>query len=326
MVACVTAPPPPAPSRFSLLSAPVQAAFFMLLAALLFSGVAGGVRYVTQHDMHAFQAAFLRSSFGLMFMLPIILRYGRSAFRFGRPGLHIVRGLSSASGTIMWFWAIALLPIGEAVALNFTAPLFTTILAVIVLHEVVRARRWTATIVGFIGVLIVLRPGVEAISPGALLAIGSAATIGLNMMLVRILSRTDSTPAIVTAFSFFLTIGTLIPALFVWQTPALENVLIMLFAGFCGTTAHLCFTRALSLGDASAVAPLDFMRLPFAALVGYFFFAEVPDIWTAVGALVIAGSAAYIARREAVAARHKKEAESHTAAEASARAAKPDAP
>ena len=281
----------------------------MLLAAALFSGVAGCVRYVTQHEMHAFEAAFLRSAFGLMFMLPIILRYGRSAIRIKRPGLQVLRGISSATGTIMWFWAIALLPIAEAVALNFTAPLFTTILAVIVLHEVVRARRWTATLVGFAGVLIILRPGSVPISPGALLAIGSAVTIGINMMLVRILSRTDSTPAIVTSFSFFLTIGTLIPALFVWTTPSWENLGIMAVAGLCGTSAHLCFTRALSLGDASAVAPLDFLRLPFAAIVGFMFFDEIPDAWTAVGALVIAGSAAYIARREALAARAKKAAD-----------------
>lgn len=277
----------------------------MLLAALLFSGVAGTVRYVTQ-EMHPFQAAFLRSFFGLLFMLPLILRYGRSAFRIGRPGLHVLRGMSSAAGTIMWFAALAYLPIGEAVALNFTAPLFTTILAVIVLHEVVRARRWTATLVGFAGVLIVLRPGHEAISPGALLAIGSAVTIGVNMMLVRILSRTDTTPAIVTSFSFFLSLFTLVPALFVWQTPSWPHLIAMIAAGFCGTMAHLAFTRALSLGDASAIAPLDFLRLPFAGIVGYFFFAEVPDGWTIVGALVIAGSAAYIARREAVAARTRK--------------------
>ncbi len=277
----------------------------MLLAALMFSGVAGAVRYVTQ-EMHPIQAAFLRSSFGLLFMLPVILRAGTASLRFRRPGLHVLRGLSSAVGTIMWFWSLAILPIGEAVALNFTAPLFTTILAVIVLREVVRARRWTATIVGFIGVLIVLRPGVEAISPGALLAIGSAATIGMNMMLVRILSRTNSTPSIVVSFSFFLSLFTLIPALLVWQTPSPEHLGAMIFAGLSGTLAHLCFTRALSLGDASAVAPLDFLRLPFGAIVGFMFFNEVPDIWTAVGALVIAGSAAYIARREAVAARLKK--------------------
>lgn len=307
-VAAVTTPNSAPASRFALLSAPVQAALFMLLAATLFAGVAGGVRWVTQHDMHALEAAFLRSGFGLLFMLPVILRYGRAAVRFERPGLHLVRGASSAAGTIMWFWAVALLPIAEAVALNFTAPLFTTILAVVVLHEVVRARRWTATVVGFVGVLIVLRPGTQAISPGALLAIGSAATIGINMMLVRILSRTDTTPAIVTSFSFYLTVGTLVPALFVWQTPSWENLLVMLLAGFCGTAAHLAFTRALALGDASAVAPLDFLRLPFAAGVGYLFFAEVPDGWTAVGALVIAGSAAYIARREAVAARREKAA------------------
>ena len=199
-------------------------------------------------------------------------------------------------------------------ALNFTAPLFATIIAVIVLHEVVRARRWTATVVGFIGVLIILRPGHEAISPGALLSLGSALTIGINMTLVRVLSRTDSTPTIVTSFSFFLTIGTLIPALFVWTTPSWENVAIMAAGGFGGTAAHLCFTRALSLGDASAVAPLDFMRLPFAAIIGFMFFSEVPDVWTAVGALVIAGSAAYIARREALAARAQKQADAAKAA------------
>jgi drug/metabolite transporter (DMT)-like permease len=191
------------------------------------------------------------------------------------------------------------------VALNFTAPLFATMMAPFVLHEVVRARRWTACALGFIGVLIMLQPGVEAISSGALLSIGSAATIACNMMIIRIVSQQDNTRTVVLTFSFFLSLFTLPPALFVWQTPSWEVLGALVLCGLLATLAHLLLTRAMAIAELSAIAPLDFVRLLFAAGIGFIWFAEVPDIWSAVGAVVIAGSAVYIARREAVAARRK---------------------
>ncbi len=284
------------------LSAPVRGALYMVISAFFFAITAGLIRYATQ-EIHPFEAAFLRSFAGLVFMLPLVIGGGREGIRMKNPGLHLVRGILSAAGTLMWFSALALLAVGEAVALNFTAPLFATMMAPFVLREVVRARRWTACALGFIGVLIMLRPGVEAISPGALLSIGSALTIACNMMIIRIVSQQDSTRAVVLAFSFYLSLFTLVPALFVWQTPSWEVLAAMVLCGIFSTLAHLLLTRAMSIAEMSAIAPLDFVRLLFAAAIGFIWFAEVPDIWSAVGAIVIAGSAVYIARREALAAR-----------------------
>lgn len=284
------------------LSAPVRGALYMVISAFFFALTAGLIRYATR-EVHPFEGAFLRSFSGLIFMLPLVLRGGLAGIRMRRPGLHFFRGIMSASGTLMWFSALKLLPIGEAVALNFTAPLFATMMAPFVLHEVVRGRRWTACVLGFVGVLIMLRPGVEAISPGALLSIGSAMAIACNMMIIRIVSQQDSTRTVVLAFSFYLSLFTLPPALTVWQTPSWPVLGALVLCGLLGTLAHLLLTRAMSIAEMSAIAPLDFVRLLFAAGIGFIWFAEVPDIWSAVGALVIVGSAVYIARREAVAAR-----------------------
>ena len=289
--------------RFAM-SAPVQGALYMVISAFFFAITAGLIRFATR-EIHPFEAGFLRSFSGLLFMLPLVARGGLAGIRMKRPKLHLLRGTLSASGTLMWFSALAVLPVGEAVALNFTAPLFATMMAPFVLHEVVRARRWTACALGFIGVLIMLRPGVEAISSGALLSIGSAATIACNMMIIRIVSQTDNTRTVVLTFSFYLSLFTLPPALFVWQTPSWEVLGAMALCGLLSTLAHLLLTRAMAIVEMSSIAPLDFVRLLFAAGIGFIWFSEVPDIWSAVGAVVIAGSAVYIARREALAARRQ---------------------
>ena len=153
------------------------------------------------------------------------------------------------------------------------------------------------------GVLIVLRPGFEAISLGALLAIASAVTIACNMTIVRVLTQQDNVRTVVLSFTFYLTVFTFPPALFFWETPSLQGLIATAALGFFGTAAHLCFTRAMASAEASAIAPLDFVRLPFAAAIGFIWFDEVPDNWTAVGALIIAGAAVYIGQREIVAAR-----------------------
>jgi drug/metabolite transporter (DMT)-like permease len=276
----------------------------MVISAFFFAIAAGLIRFATQ-EVHPFEAAFLRSFAGLIFMLPLVMRGGLAGIRPKRPRLHLVRGILSASGTLMWFSALAVLPVGEAVALNFTAPLFATMMAPFVLHEMVRARRWAACALGFAGVLIMLRPGIEAVTLGALLSIGSAMTIACNMMIIRIVSQEDNVRTVVLAFSFYLTLFTLLPALFFWTTPSWAVLGAMVLCGLLSTSAHLLLTRAMAIVEMSSIAPLDFVRLLFAAGIGFIWFSEVPDIWTAVGAIVITGSAVYIARREAIAGRHQ---------------------
>jgi drug/metabolite transporter (DMT)-like permease len=283
----------------------VLASLLMLGAMTFFSAGHGLVRYAAT-ELHPFQTAFLRSFFGLVFMLPIILGdRDFSDLRVKRPKLHLVRGLLSATATMFWFTALALMPLGEAVALNFTSPLFATVLAALFLGEVVRVRRWTATVVGFIGVLIVVRPGVETVQLGALLALGAAMIISVTVLLIRVMSQEDSTRAVVTSFNLQLTVYTLVPAVFVWVWPSWEMIAVTFAIGALTTVAHLMLTRAMSLAEASAIIPLEFTRLPMAAAIGLIWFSEVLDTWTVVGALIIGCSAVYISRREALAARRQ---------------------
>jgi len=289
-------------SRGSTIPAPVRGAALMLFACLCFAGMTGLVRLGTG-ELHPFQVAFLRIFFGLVCMLPWIVRAGRDGLRTTRLGLYGLRGLTGLIAMLMWFTAIATLPLGEATALSFTAPLFATVLAAVVLHEVVRARRWTATIVGFAGAMIILRPGAEAIAPAALLALGSAVFMAASVTVIKALSRTEPTHLIVAYMAIMLTPLALVPALFVWQWPTLAGWLIGAGMGVLGTMAHLAFTAALKQGDASAVLPFDFARLPFVAAIGYFAFGEVLDGWTLVGAGVIGAAAVYITQRETRVAR-----------------------
>lgn len=292
--------------RLAPLSPAMLAIILMLGAVTLFSAGHGLVRYAST-ELHPFQISFLRSFFGLLFVLPLILKGpDYSDLRVKLPKMHLIRGATSSIATLAWFTAVATMPLGEAVALNFTAPLFATILAAVFLHEVVRARRWAATLVGFMGVLIVIRPGVETVQLGALLALGSAMMISINVLMIRVMAQVDSARAIVTSFNLFLTIFTLIPAIFVWQNPSWTMIVVTFGIGALTTLAHLMLTRSMRLAEASAVIPLDFVRLPVSALIGYIWFMETPDMWTIIGALIIGVSAVYIARNEALSGRKPK--------------------
>lgn len=285
---------------FAPLSPSVLAIALMLGAVTLFAAAHGFVRFAST-ELHPFQISFLRSFFGLIFVLPLILKGpDYSDLRVKLPRMHLIRGFTSSVATLAWFTAVAIMPLGEAVALNFTAPLFATILAAIFLHEVVRVNRWAATLVGFVGVLIVIRPGVETIQLGALLSLGSAMLISVNVLMIRVMAQVDSARSIVASFNLFLTIFTLIPALFFWQWPSPVMIAATFAIGALTTLAHLMLTKSMRLAEASAVIPLDFVRLPLSALIGFYFFMEVPDTWTVVGALIIGLSAVYIARNEAM--------------------------
>ena len=285
-------------ARLRAIPAPVQGALFMTAAALCFSVMNVFVRLATE-QMAALEVAFFRNLFALLFMLPWLARAGFGALRTTRIKLHLLRAFFALATMITWFSALALLPLGEAVALNFTVPLFATAGAALVLGEVVRARRWTATLVGFLGTLIILRPGFAEITPAMALPVLAAVSMACATLTVKSLSRTESAATIVLYMTLFLTPLSLIPALFVWQWPDLETLGYLIGLGGTGTLAHLLMTIAYGKADASAVISFDYTRLPFVAVIAFFLFGEVPDLWTWLGAAVIAASAIYIARREA---------------------------
>jgi drug/metabolite transporter (DMT)-like permease len=195
--------------------------------------------------------------------------------------------------------------LAEATALSYTTPLFATLGAVLFLGEVVGKRRWWALFAGFVGTMIILRPGIETITLPALYAIGGAVFVATSALLVKVLSRTDSPDTIVLYMAVFSTPLSLIAALFVWVTPSLETLLWMTGIGLFSTLAHLAYTRSFAIADASVVLPYDYIRLLMVAALGFGVYGEVLDFWTWVGAGVIIGAAFYIARREALQARRE---------------------
>jgi drug/metabolite transporter (DMT)-like permease len=238
-------------------------------------------------------------------MLPWLARHGRVGLRTERLKVHLGRSAVGLCAMLCWFSAVAYLPMAEAVALNFTVPFFATAGAAIVLGEVVRARRWSATAIGFLGVLIILRPGFTEITPLMALPVIAACFMAISVLFVKSLSRTEAPAAIVLYMNLLLTPLSLGPALFVWRWPTLAELGLGAFIGLCAVTAHIFFTRAFARADASAIMPFDYSRLPFVAAIGFVLFGEVPDAWTWVGAAVIAGAAIYIAQREARVARER---------------------
>jgi len=277
----------------------------MVMAAALFSVLNLLIRTVSA-DLHPFQVTFFRNFFSLMFMLPWLMRAGLGGLRTRKWGLYGTRALTGLAAMLTWFYAISIMPLGEAVALSFTTPLFATIGAALFLGEVVRRRRWTATAVGFVGVLVIIRPDADAISLPAALVLVSACFSAASALQVKALTRTESTTTMVTYMVLFLTPMSLVPALFVWTWPGWATLGWLVTLGGVATLGHLALTRAFHLADASALMPLDYTKLPFAALLGYVVLGETMDLWAWVGAGIIAGSTIYIAHREASLAKRSR--------------------
>jgi len=271
--------------------------FFMLGSGLLLSCMHGLVRIVAQ-DLHALEVTFFRNLFGLLAVLPVIARQGLSSLRTSRPGLVVLRTISGIIAMTTWFYSLTVLPLAEAVALSFLSVIFASIGASLVLKERMRLRRWTAIGLGFIGALLILRPGFREINLGTALVLVATITWGTNVVIVKILSRTDSLTSIVGIMAISFTVLSFPLALMVWETPTATQLLLLVGIGTLGTLGHFAMTKALALSEAGAVMPLDFTRLIWASLIGFWLFAEVPDVWTVVGGGLIICAATYVIWRE----------------------------
>lgn len=269
----------------------------MCVSTVAFSVMHGLVRFVSD-VLPPFQIAFFRNLFGLMFLMPLLLRSRFKLLRTNRIGLHALRGVINIGAMLMFFTALSISPLAKVTALSFTAPIFMAVLAVIVLGERFRIYRWLAILLGFIGMLIILRPGFVAIDTGALLVTGAAALWAVAMILIKILSRTDSSLTIVAYMGIFLGAFSILPALWVWQPFGLQTLGWMALIGLFGTIAQMSLSQALKETDPTALMPFDFLKLIWTALIGAWFFAEIPDVYTLIGATVIFASGLFIAFRE----------------------------
>jgi drug/metabolite transporter (DMT)-like permease len=283
----------------------------MVLSCLCFASMSGIIRHlstVADPAISPFEIVFFRNWVSLALILPWVFRHGRFPVRTTRLKLHALRAVIGLCAMAGWFYAISIMALAPAVALNFTVPLFALIVAIILLGERPGLHRWGATLVGFAGVIVILQPGTVEIGLGPILALSSALGFALSMNFIKMLARTDSPSTIVFYQTLIMTPLSLGPALAVWQTPGWSEFGWLVVLGALATAAHLSMARSLALAEASAVASLDFVRLPFVAVVGYVVFAEIPDAMTWVGGAIIIASSVYISRREALKVRNTNRA------------------
>jgi len=293
---------PGAESGFGL-SPNHRGALWMLAAGLGFTLNGTLVKTLGQQGLDAYQIAFFRSLVGLVVVLPLLWRIGFSRLKSRHPWLHVFRVIFGAGAMVCGFYALTRLPLADVTALSFTTPLFATVLAVIFLREPVRWRRWSATALGFLGVLVMVRPGAGAFDPAAIVALGMAFGIAAALVLVKRLPMGESQIAMLFYFGVGSVIVTAGPAAAVWQPPSGSQYLLLVAMGLLGLGSQAMMIRAFRIGEASFVAPFDYGKLLAAGLLGFFVFAEVPDFWTLVGAAIIIGATLYIAHREAAVGR-----------------------
>ena len=279
------------------LAATTHGALWITVSALFFSLQSGTGRELVQH-MHPFQIGFFSALFGIVFMLPWLWRAGTRVLHTRHTRLYMARGCLSQFSMFGWFGGLLTLQVGEATAISFITPFCTTALAVLLLGEKLHHRRLIALIGGFAGVLVILRPGAEALNWGAILILLSALAVSFSAIVVKRTSRDDPPDTIaIYQVIYMLPIGA-VAAAFVWRWPTwLELALAAAAAGF-SIYGQRALARAYASSEASAVQPFDFIRMPFAVAIGWAMFNELPDAWTWAGAAVIFASALYLVRRE----------------------------
>jgi len=286
--------------RWQTLPANLRGILWSGLAGLLFALLNVFTLIPSQH-LNSVVMAFLRYLFGTMFLLPLVLRLGLyRSLHTRRLPLHLFRGVIHTAGMMLWFVALPLTTLAEITALGFTGPIFITIGAALFLGEDVRLRRWLAVIVGFIGAMIIVRPGFSALHLGVICILVSTPIFSASNLISKALARTDSANTIVIWQNLVIVVCAAPFAIWFWQTPRWFDLLWFIAAGLCGTLGHLSQQRGYQLADITLLQPIGFLSLIWNALLGFILFTQKPDVWTFVGAAVIFGSALYISHREAV--------------------------
>lgn len=292
-------PPQSTGLRSAARNRPLEGAGWMLLSCALLAGVAALGRYAASSGVHPLQVVFLRLLFAFMAMLPLFAWRGMSFVRTSQLRLYLLRSAVGIVAMMSWFTALAYLPIGELTAISFLTPVFATVAAFLVLRERVRGQRWIATAVGFLGAMVILRPGVIELGPGVGFALAAALAMAFSMTLIKTLTVGDDPDKIVFLSALLMTPLALVPAVLVWTWPPLEVWGVLIALGPVATLGHVTLTRAFAAADASFIAGFDFARLPFAVLYGWLAFGELIDLWTWLGAGVIFAAGLYSGRAEA---------------------------
>jgi len=276
-----------------------RAVLWMVVSVMCFSAMSLFVKQASNAGLDPLQIVFARVFFGFLAILPFAIIAGPSVLNSERHFRHMLRSAVGISAMLLLFYSFSKLNMTETVALNFTVPFFVTIGAVLFLGEVIRLRRIAATLVGFFGVLVVAQPWNQALVVAQLFPLLAALLMATAFLVVKDLTRTESTIRMVTFQGFWMGLYSIIPAILVWQNPSLEVWLMLIGAGVIATAGQWALTLAARNGEASMVMPFDYLRLPFVALLELTILGVVPELASLVGGGIIAAAAIYMARREA---------------------------
>ncbi|MBL8770085.1 MAG: DMT family transporter [Phenylobacterium sp.] len=272
----------------------------MLLSALTFSAMTTLIKFLGD-DYPAALQTFYRQAAGMVVLLPLIIRHRSAAFATTRPGIMIFRSLTGTVGMILSFYAFQEMPLADANALSFTRTLWLVPLAAIVVKESVGALRIGAAVVGFAGVLLMVRPGAGgefAVGLPALAMLAASLLFAFTVTGMKVLTRDHST-TVILVWSAVLGLVLAIPgAVLTWRWPEPMDLALLCAMGAIATANQACYIKGMQLGDAAAMAPIDYTRLVFAAAIGFLMFNEIPTVWTLAGAAVVVASTLFITLRE----------------------------
>ena len=255
------------------------------LLQLLFLAIAGRE---AMREVNVFQLMEVRSALGFVMLIPFILQQGGFAsMGTTRMRLQVGRNAAQFIAQLAWFLALTLIPIGEVVAIEFTMPIWTAILAAGFLGERMNTGKVLAIVLGLVGVIIIVRPGVSTVNHGQLIALGAAILFGASIAMVKSLTQTDSSLKITFWMSIIQSVFGLLPAIYFWVWPSFHGWFWLIVIAFCGTFSHYCMARAMLYADATIVVPMDFLRVPLTAIAGWLIYNEQIDLLTALGAALI---------------------------------------
>jgi drug/metabolite transporter (DMT)-like permease len=285
----------------------LRGCLWMVAGGLLFVAVTVLVRLLGS-DMPAVEAAFIRYLIGVILLLPMLWRMRGRSFGLSRSSFprYALRGLVHGVAVMLWFFAMARIPLAEVTAIGFSTPVFTALGAILIFHEQVKARRIMAIAAGFVGTMIILRPGFNSIEAGSLAQLIAAFFFAGSFLLAKRMTQSESSEDILVMLSVFCTLALLPGALYFWREPTLLEVAWLALVAVFATAGHYAITRAIAAAPLTVTQPLSFLQLIWAIGIGYWVFDEVPDNWVIIGASIIVGAVTYLTHREAQAARRRK--------------------
>ncbi len=285
-------------SAWAKLPANIRGAAFIAVGGFLLIIMASLVKHLGQ-TLPAFEVLFVRFLAGLIVILPLVWRMGFKIIRTEKIHLHATRGFVGFMGNMLFFFALIHIALVDTVTIQFSRPLIMIVIAALFLGEKIGLKRSIITLVGFGGILLIAKPFGEGFDPWALSAVGGAFFSSLVVLTVKLLSRTEKTVTIMFYFAVFTSLFAFIPAMMTWQTPTLIELALLVLTGTLGIIGQGLFTHGVGLGETSFVIPFDYLRIVYSFFFGIFLFAELPSIWSFVGAAVIIGSSIYLLKSEA---------------------------